>query len=129
MGAVKYNAGELVRIMLDEKHHDKVIKQQPLRVHESKSFVVDTKYLNDPDDIKADDLGSWRNDGQHSRWVKVKQVGGHVRAVEFCSGKPKGDPATYCLHRLYYIHHSNDQFKRKIAYLTGENIIIINYVY
>ena len=91
LGAVKYNAGELVRIKLDEKHHDKITKQQPLRIHQSKRFVVDTEYLNDPDDIKADDLGSWRNDGQHSRWVKVKQVGGQVRAVEFCSGNPKGD--------------------------------------
>lgn len=77
-GAVKYNAGELVRILLDENHHN-VSKQQPLRVRESKSFLVDTDNLNDPDDIKADDLGSWRNDGQHSRWVKVKQVGSIVR--------------------------------------------------
>ena len=25
-----------------------------------------------PDDVKADDLGSWRNDGQHKKWIKVE---------------------------------------------------------
>ena len=86
----------------------------------NQSFLVDTDNLNDADDIKADDLGSWRNDGQHSRWVKVKQVGGHVHTVEFCSGKPKSDPNTYCLRRHYYIHHSNHQFKIRISHLSGE---------
>ena len=119
-GAIKYNASDLVRILLDEKHRDgRVSRHQPLRVRQSKSFLVDTNNLDDPDDIKADDLGSWRNDGQHSRWVKVNQVNEHVRSVKFCSGKPQNDPSTFCLHRNYYIHHSSNQFKRKIAYLTG----------
>ena len=77
--AMKYNAGELVQILLDEKRHNGLVsKQQPLRVRESKTFLVDTDNLNNPDDIKADDLESWRNDGQHSRWRKVKQVGDHM---------------------------------------------------
>ena len=34
--AMKYNAGELVQILLDEKHHDGLVsKQQPLHVRES----------------------------------------------------------------------------------------------
>lgn len=117
---MKLSAGELVRILLDRQRHSGLVsQQQPLRVCESKVFVVNTDHLGDPDDIKADDLGSWRNDGQHSRWVKVKQDGDHIRTVEFCSGKPKNDPSAYCLHRHYFIHHSMNQFKRKIVYLSG----------
>ena len=117
---MKYNAGELVRILLDNSHNKGLIsKHQPLRIRETKAFLVDTNALKDPDDIKADDLGSWRNDGQHSRWMKVKRDESRIRSVEFCSGKAKNDPTTYCLHRNYYLHHSNNHFKRKISYLSG----------
>ena len=106
---MKYSADELVRILLDKQRHNGLVsQQQPLRIQESKVFLVDTSELGDPEDIKADDLGSWKNDGQHSRWAKVKQVNGSVRLVEFCSGKPRNDPSSYCLHRHYYVHHSNN---------------------
>ena len=112
-GPTKLSAGEIVRILLDKQRHS------GLRVWESKVFIVDTDKLSHPDDIKADDLGSWRNDGQHTRWVKVTQEGGRICRVEFCSGKPKNDPHAYCLHRNYYVHHSSYHFKRKIVYLSG----------
>ena len=75
--------------------------------------------MDHPDDLKADDLGSWKNNGQHSRCVKETKKGSSVKKVEFCGGKPHSDPRGYCLHRHYFIHHSNSQFKRKINYLTG----------
>ena len=73
-GIKKYSAEEIVCILLDKTlHQGYVCKQQPLGVKESKVFIVDTNKLNHPDDIKADKLGSGKNDGQHPRWVKVKQ--------------------------------------------------------
>ena len=54
-------------------HQGYVCKQQPLGVKESKVFMVDTNKLNHPDDIKADKLEGGKNNGQHPRWVKVKQ--------------------------------------------------------
>ncbi|MDD9816963.1 MAG: hypothetical protein OXU61_02325 [Gammaproteobacteria bacterium] len=117
---MKFSAGEVVHILLDKQRHlGLVCEEQPLRVRESKVFIVDTNKLSHPDDLKADDLGSWKNDGQHSRWVKVKQMGGCVTKLEFCSGKPTNNPNAYRLHRHYFVHHSNSQFKRKIAYLSG----------
>ena len=66
-GLVKYTALELVKILLDENQNKNyVCKKQPLRITQSKVFLIDTSNLDDPDDLKADDLGSWRNDGQHS---------------------------------------------------------------
>ena len=129
-GIVKYSADELVRILLDKQRHNGFVsQQQPLRIQESKVFLVDTSELGVPEDIKADDLGSWKNDGQHSRWAKVKQVNGSVRLVEFCSGKPRNDPSSYCLHRHYYVHHSNNQFKRKIVWLSGMTELPVGIVY
>ena len=117
---MKLNAEELIRILLEKKRHEgRVCDKQPLRIRETKAFVVDTDKLRSPDDLKADDLGSWKNDGQHSRWFKVGTEDGKVLRVEFCSGKPKNDSSAYCLHRHYFVHHSTQAFKRKIVYLTG----------
>ena len=116
-GVVKYGAAELVQILLDNKIH--ISSKQPLRVTTSKVFIVDTDKLSHHDDLKADDLGSWRNDGQHSRWVKVKRSSQGVTKVELCGGKPECDSRAYCLHRHYFVHHSNSEFKRKIVFLTG----------
>ena len=120
-GVMKYNAGELVRILLDEERHSGFINhKQPFRVTDSKVFLINTDKLDHCDDLKADDLGSWKNDGQHSRWVLVKKKGHSVSKVEICSGKPKNSPNAYCLHRHYFVHHSNSQFKRKLIFLTGK---------
>ena len=114
-GLVKFNSTELVQILLDkERQKGFVCRKQPLRVKSSKVFLINTDYLGHPDDIKVDDLGSWRNDGQHSRWVKVKRNGRELLKVEICSGKPKNDPNAYSLHRHYFVHHSNSDFKSSL---------------
>ena len=78
-GNVKFAGPELVKILLDNNRQNNCVSQkQPLRTTDSKVFLVDTNKLTHHDDIKADDLGSWRNDGQHSRWVKVKETGSYV---------------------------------------------------
>ena len=124
-GPMKFSAAELVRILLDKECQSGLVcYQQPLRVTTSKVFIVDTNKLDHHDDLKADDLGTWKNDGQHSRWLKVKRKGSSVCNVEFCSGKPKNDPRSYCLHRHYFVHHSNSQFKRKIVFLSGKLIVV-----
>ena len=67
------NAGVLIRILLEKKRHEgRICKKQPLRVRDSKVFVVNTDELSNPDDLKADDLGSWKNDGLHAWWCKVR---------------------------------------------------------
>ena len=75
--------------------------------------------MNHPDDIKADELGGWKNDGQHSRWVKVKLHEGRISGIEFCGGKPNNSPHVYCLHKAYFVHRSSSNCKRKIISLSG----------
>ena len=121
---MKFSAGEVVHILLDKQCHlGLVCEEQPLRVRESKVFIVDTNKLSHPDDLKADDLGSWKNDGQHSHWVKVKQMGGCVTKLEFCSGKPTNNPNAYRLHRHYFVHHSNSQFEEDCISFRYEKIL------
>ena len=73
-GNMKFTGPEIVKILLDKSQQKSCVsKKQPLRTTDSKVFLVDTDQLAHPDDIKADDLGSWRNDGQHLCWVKVKE--------------------------------------------------------
>ena len=131
-GIEKYSAKELVQILLEKRlHQGYVSQQQPLRVKESKVFIVDTDNLSHPDDIKADELGGWKNDGQHSRWLKVELHQNEVTSIKFCGGKPSSDSHIYCLHRAYFVHRSNCHFKRKIAYLSGNiscTYIIVHYV-
>ena len=50
-------------------------------------FLVNTDNLDHPDDVKADDLGSWKNDGQHKRWVKVKWHLDKLSSVAFLQWK------------------------------------------
>ena len=61
-GPVKYAAEEVVCILLDPSCHQGLVCQ---RVKESKVFIVNTDKLCHPDDLKADDLDGWKNDGQH----------------------------------------------------------------
>ena len=75
--------------------------------------------MNHPDDIKADELGGWKNDGQHSQWVKVKLHEGRISGIEFCGGKPNNSPHVYCLQKAYFVHRSSSNCKRKIIYLSG----------
>ena len=83
-GFRKYSAEDVVNILLDKtKHQGYICQQQPLGVKESKVFIVDTSKMRNPDDLKADELGGWKNDGQHPRWVKVKQRNGNVSNIEF----------------------------------------------
>ena len=68
-GIVKYTTEEIVSILLNKKHNKigVISQRQPVNVRESKVYVVNTDGLDHPDDVKADDLGSWRNDGQHKK--------------------------------------------------------------
>ena len=54
-GIKKYSAEELINILLEKSiHQGYACEQQPLRVRESKVFIIDTSKLNHLDDIKAD---------------------------------------------------------------------------
>ena len=62
-----YSLPELVDILMsDNLDSNKVCKVQPLGVNINCAFIVDLDHV-DPEDLKADDNGSWKNNGTRRR--------------------------------------------------------------
>ena len=65
-----YTYSEAVRILLS---CDKslICKKQPILVEQNCSFVISSKCLEDPDNIKSDDSGHWIHNGRKTTCVSV----------------------------------------------------------
>jgi hypothetical protein len=48
-----------------------VCSKVPSSINEGISFIVDLESLDDPDDVLADDMGVWKNNGVESTRVRV----------------------------------------------------------
>jgi len=83
-------------------------------------FVVDLTRLDKPEDIRADDIGSWTCNGKCCSWCVVDEDG-KVTDV-FVRNKHKSN-STYCLVKRYYKHATAGDFKRTIAELYGKLIL------
>lgn len=55
-----YSAKRIVEVLLDETlPNRKIATSQPVCIEDNLVFVVDLSKLDNPDDIRCDDLGSW----------------------------------------------------------------------
>ena len=89
-----------------------VCKVQPLGVSENAVFLVDLDVINF-EDLKADDLGSWKGTGTKKTYFRVLPSG----AIRYSQYKPNPSEPTDYLHltRRYYVHKSYAQYHRMIA--------------
>jgi hypothetical protein len=53
---LKYTAGRIIKILLQAKE-TKICRVKPTAVTESSTYVIDTRSLRNPEDIKKDDFG------------------------------------------------------------------------
>ena len=60
-----YSAKNIVEVLLD-KHlpFNRIATCQPVGVQDNLVFVIDLSQLEKPEDIRADDLGSWTCNGK-----------------------------------------------------------------
>ena len=59
-----YGLSEIISIVVDEKNTEgKTCSIVPINVEHNCTFVVDSSKLESPKDVRADDCGSWRNNG------------------------------------------------------------------
>ena len=79
-------------------------------------FVIDLSQLEKPEDIRADDLGSWTYNGK--RCVQCVVHDGEVSDI--IPGSRSGTCITYCLVKRYYKYAIAGDFKRTIAEIYGE---------
>lgn len=100
-----------------------ICSQQPLGCKETSSFVIDCSILQHHDDIRMNDLGSWKNSGVHSSYYNVLfSKDNIISLVEKMSGKPSVPrKSVYCLKRSYWKHKQDESFTRQLYELTDWN--------
>ena len=108
-----YSASELARILMNKDiDTDKVCHIQPLGVTKNATFVVD---IDDVlfSDLKADDLGTWKNNGTKSTYFSMSASG----SVAIANGKPSHSAKSsyYVLTRWYFTHGTYQLFRRIVV--------------
>ena len=85
---------------------------QPLGVSQNALFIVDVDVVNF-EDLKADDLGSWKGTGTKRMYFRVSMSG----AIRYSENKPNASLSSQYLQltRRYYIHKSYAEYHRMIA--------------
>ena len=114
-----YSVEDAVKIILQP--HQNVCTQQPIGCRTSGTFVVDLSKLDDRDDIKADDLGVWKNQGVRSTYCSIKFESEEVKKITVLGSKPAVmRSSVYRLKRTYWIHAEDNRVCRRIFELEGK---------
>ncbi len=109
-----YNCSELISILLtDDIDSRKVCGTRPLAVSDNASFIIDLDRVRF-DDLKADDLGSWKQTGSKRTYFRLDDHG-----QIFYSQATTGVQGNYCLLRRYYVHGTCPTFHRLIVSVEG----------
>ena len=118
-----YSARTICEILLDEGlPTNKIATSHPVSVQENLVFVVDLSQLHKPEDVRADDLGSWVCNGKRRNVCEVED--GDV--TEVFSGPSTKRENAYCLVRRYYKHATSGDFRRTIAEIYGKLLFVHN---
>lgn len=107
----------IIQVLLDkELSPSRIVTSQPVSVEDNFVFVVDLSKLEKPEDIRADDLGSWTCNGKRSLHCIFE---GNV-LTEIVAPSKLRTGKTYCLVKRYYKHATAGDFKRTIAEIYGD---------
>ena len=117
-----YSAREITEILLDsDLPTSRIATSHPVSVQENLVFVVDLSQLEKPEDIRADDLGSWVCNGKRCNQCEVEDD----QVMEIFSGPSIQRENMYRLVRRYYRHATSSDFRRTIAEIYGKLLIVI----
>ena len=113
-----YTSRSIVEILLDKNlPQKKIATAQPVSVQDNLVFIVDLSKLCKPEDIRADDLGSWICNGKRSSWCILDEDGD---ITDILTKYKSRYPNNYRLVKRYYKHATSGDFKRVIVELFGE---------
>lgn len=115
----RLHAHEIVEHLLDRNlDMSKVATTRPVSIQDNVIFVIDKSKLNSPNDIRADDLGSWSCNGKQLCYCTLSP-NGHVEEIQ--SRKPSTNrKSTYGLIRRYYAHGTASDLRKTVAELIGK---------
>jgi len=94
---------------------EKVCKIQPLGVTQNCTFVIDLDSVS-VDDLRADDLGSWKPTGTRRSYFKLSET----NEVDFFSRVPSEQSSYFVIIRRYFVHLTCPKFRRCIVEIQGE---------
>ena len=110
-----YNCEEIVHILLDPVFTDELLSTtHPVSVEHNVAFVIDLNSLSNPNDVHADDLGSWKCTGSRrlTFMVKFGPTTCHIVSSELGSGGRQVQ-----IRRQYHVHRTGSDLHRMIAFV------------
>ena len=116
-----YSVSDLLNILIERfSIEDKICCVTPTNVEHNCTFVVDQSCLKDPDDIKADDNGSWKNNGIHYTVVSWKNKKANIllRNSSSCKKHTLGS-SEFLVERTYFTNKAHPDFKKLIIRVKG----------
>ena len=109
-----FNCSELIHVLLtDNMDSRKICGTRPLAVSQNATFIIDLDRVQF-DDLKADDLGSWKQNGSKRTYFRLDDRGQVLYRQGSAGGK-----GYYCLLRRYYVHGTCSTFHRLIVCIEG----------
>jgi hypothetical protein len=115
-----YTAEQLVHILLGEYSEESLCISQPVNISHNMTFLVQMSHLKHPDDIKCDDMGSWKHSGSPKHCYCVTKSTEGITSIQPLKTKPS-DPTddVYELKRVYYQNSSDETIRKLVAKLEG----------
>jgi len=118
-----YTTKEIVEILLDKNIPcSRIATSQPTCVEDNFIFIVDISKLDKPEDIRADDLGSWTCTGTRRPQCSVDEQGFVIDIIT----EEKSRRDMFTLIKRYYRHSTAGDYKKTIAEIYGWFCILIN---
>ena len=115
-----YTAKEMVRVLMEKYDAENQCISQPLNVFNNVSVLLDVSYFKHLDDLKCDDMGSWKHNGSPKRWFCIKQNARGVNTIESVEKKPVDTTRDFFqLKRTYYKNCSDETVRKIVAQLEG----------
>ena len=119
-----YTSEQLACILMKDYKPEETCTSQPINISHNVSFLVCTNYLDHPDDIKCDDMGSWKHNGSPKCLLYVKKdKKGIIKDIQ-CLDRTAPKPAAltdgiYELRRVYYRNCSDQTLRKIVSKLYG----------
>ena len=113
-----FTVEDTVKCLLHPRLNENYIcKQVPISISHNACFIVDGSKLGDPDDVKCDDMGMWKNNGVDTTHLQVKVNAARVVSVTKCQPNSRG---THILKRTYRVHGTDESPRKITATIYGK---------
>ena len=102
---------------VSRKHSADVCTDHPVGCMMNATFLVDTSKLQHPQDIKADDLGTFKNNRVQHRYCFAtadKDDGNELITQRLPVRHSECRPGHYDVKVTYWVHSSHNDFKRRL---------------